>query len=107
MRATVGRGLVLFTLMCCAVPAVAQADPVWTCGASTGWLAAGGQRVDAPGIGGSPCPTAQAAAPGATGPPGSLAASGSLGTDGGSSSQTTDTRQPRAAVDAKSLEIRS
>ena len=97
----------LLFLCLCVVPAAANADAAWNCGASAGWVAAGGQRVDAPRIGGEPCPTAQADAGAASGAPGSLAASGSDSTDGGTSSQTTDARQPRAGVQAQSLAIRN
>src|SRR4051812_23457028 len=107
MRATVGRVLVLLIMICFLAPAGADAAPAWTCSGSTGWLAAGGQRIDAPGIGGDPCPSSQSSTAGASGPPGSLAASGTLTADGGSPSQTTDARQPRAQIDAGSLAIRN
>ena len=54
---------------------------------------------------GEPCPAAQSGAAGADGAPGSLVAAGSVATDGGSSSQTTDARNPTATVDAQSLTI--
>src|SRR4051794_26720102 len=87
------------------LPAAANAGAVWNCGAGTGWLAAGGQRIDAPRIGAQPCPSTQSSAAGVDGSPGSLAAAGSVVVDGGSDSQTTDARQPRAKVQAKSLAI--
>jgi hypothetical protein len=96
----------LFVLLAiCALPAAASADAAWTCGAQTGWLAAGGQRVDSPKLGGEPCPSAQAAAAGASGSPGSLTATGTVTVDGGTSSQTIDARKPQATVQAKSLAI--
>ena len=87
------------------VPVAAHADPAWSCGAQTGWLAAGGQRLDTPRIGGQPCATSQSSATGVSGSPGSLAAAGSVAVDGGTSSQTTDARRPQASVQAKSLAI--
>jgi uncharacterized protein YkwD len=85
------------------VPAAAHADPAWSCSATAGWTASGGPRASAPAIGGSPCPSAQAAAGGATG----LAADGGLTVDGGGASQTTDARRPQASIAAKTLSIRS
>lgn len=87
-------------------PAAAQAASAWSCSAGAGWIAAGGQRADAPGLGGAPCPNTSGDAAGATGP-GSLAATGSLIVDGGAMSKTTDTRAPKADVQAKSLAIRN
>src|SRR3954452_16792248 len=107
MRATVGRSIALLLFICCWAPAGAQANGAWNCGAGAGWVAAGGQRVDAPRIGGEPCPVAQADTGAASGSPGSLAASGSISSDGGSPSQTTDARHPRATVQSQSLAIRN
>ncbi|MFL6116562.1 MAG: CAP domain-containing protein, partial [Catenulispora sp.] len=90
-----------------ALPVVAHADPAWSCAAATGWLAAGGQRADSPAIGATPCPGGHANADGAGGPAGSLVANGQLAVDGGSASQTTDTRKPQASIRANSLTIRN
>ncbi|MEA2493593.1 MAG: hypothetical protein QOJ29_1504 [Thermoleophilaceae bacterium] len=96
----------LFALAGAICPAAAHAaDPSWSCGATTGWLAANGQRANAPSIGGAPCATAASDAAGVTGAPGNLAATGSLSVDGGTSSQTTDARRPTATVSAKSLAL--
>ena len=97
--------VLLVLLAGCLAPAAASADAAWSCAAETGWLAAAGQRVDAPKLGGEPCPATQSSAAGASGAPGSLAAAGSVTLDGGGSSQTTDTRKPQATVQAKSLAI--
>jgi uncharacterized protein YkwD len=90
-----------------AAPAAAHADAGWTCGASAGWVASGGQRADAAGLGGDPCPQATGAAAGATNAGGRLSASGTLTVDGGPPSQTTDTRTPKASLDAGSLTIQT
>jgi uncharacterized protein YkwD len=106
MRRMLGRPLLALALMALAGPAAAAgAEPAWTCASSTGWLAANGQRADAPGVGGTPCPSAQSDAAGAAGPAGNLAATGTLGADGGGGSQTVDARKPQASIDAKSLAI--
>ena len=102
----VGLVILALALAACA-PASAHADAAWTCSASGGWLAAGGQRIDSPAAGGEPCPDATAASFGATGAPGSLSGSGSASTAGGSGSQTTDARQPSASSSAQSLTIRN
>jgi uncharacterized protein YkwD len=86
-----------------ATPAAAHADAAWTCSASAGWTASGGQRADAPALGGTPCPSAQATAGGAPG----LTVDGALSVDGGSADQTTDTRRPQASTSAKTVMIRS
>ena len=100
-------GLVLSILVLAALPAAAHADAAWTCSAGGGWVAGNGQHSDAPSVGGEPCPVAQSAGQGATTSAGNLAVSGTLSTDGGTSSQTTDARRPRASVSASSLTITS
>src|SRR3954454_4819606 len=84
-------------------PAAAHADASWSCSAGAGWTAANGQRSEAPAIGGSPCPNAQAAPGGTTG----LAATGTVAVDGGGAAQTTDTKRPEASIDAKTVSIRN
>jgi uncharacterized protein YkwD len=107
MAAIVGRIVVVLGLALLAVPAAAGAQPAWSCSAGTGWVAANGQRSDAPGVGGLPCPTTQADAPAASGGAGSLSATGTISAVGGGPSQTVDTRTPSAAFDGKSVAIRS
>lgn len=77
-------------------PAVASAEPSWSCSATAGW--ASGR---APAVGGNPCPVAQATAGSAAG----FDAAGTIRVDGGGESQTTDARRPRAAVDLETLTI--
>ena len=101
------RAATVVAVAACAVPAAAGAAASWGCGATAGWLAANGQRAEAPALGGTPCPAAKADATGAAGAPGSLGASGALVAEGGAASQTVDTRTPRASVSAKSLTIQS
>jgi uncharacterized protein YkwD len=98
---------VIFALALLGAPAAAHADAAWTCSASAGWVSAGGQRSDAPGLGGAPCPTANAAAAGASGSAGRLAVTGTAAVDGGASSLTTDARTPQATLDATTLSIRN
>src|SRR4051812_20944532 len=100
MRATVGRSIALLTLVLFCAPAGAHADATWTCNSGSGWLAGGGQRIDAPRTGADPCPTNISDSIGAAGAPGSLAGAGSIAVDGGTGAQTTDARQPRATVQA-------
>jgi uncharacterized protein YkwD len=107
MRKTSGRCLLVLVVATCSAPATAHADSAWTCSAAAGWLSAGQQRVEAPGIGASPCPMARADTAGAAGAAGSLTATGTLSADGGGASQTTDSRKPQSAIDARSLAIQN
>jgi uncharacterized protein YkwD len=105
MRRRIG---VVIGLAACALaaPGAAGAAPAWNCGASSGWLAAGGARVAAQPLAGSPCPVAKASAPPASGSAGTLAVSGgTLDVDGGAAAQTSDTRRPQARFSAGSLTI--
>ena len=89
--ATVAAGLLV-------LPAVAHADASWSCSATAGW--ASGR---APALGGDPCPVAEAAAGAAAG----FSATGTIRVDGGAAAQTTDTRQPQAIVDARTLTVQN
>jgi uncharacterized protein YkwD len=79
-----------------AVPATATADATWNCSATAGWATG-----KAPVLGGDPCPVGDASAGSAAG----ITADGKVRVDGGGASQTTDTRQPRASVDAKTITL--
>src|SRR4051812_43235381 len=100
------RLLLLLVLVCAAAPAQASAEASWSCAANAGWVAAGGQRADAPGLSEAPCKSTVADIAGASGA-GSLTAAGTLALDGGTSNQTTDTRHTTATVSAQSLAIHS
>lgn len=101
------QAVLVVALTACVLPAVAHADASWSCSAGAGWVAAGGQRSDAPGLGGTPCPVAKADAGAASGAAGSLSATGTVSVDGGGASQTTDARKPQANVDTPALTIRN
>src|SRR5687768_14335714 len=107
MPAIVGRTVATLGLALLAAPAYAHAQPAWSCSAGSGWVAANGQRSDAAGVGGLPCPTTQANAAAATGGAGSLTVSGTVRAVGGGESQTVDARAPSATFDGRSVGIQS
>ena len=88
-----------------AAAAPAQAAGTWTCRASGGWVAQGGERAEPLVAGGAP-PCAAARADGAA-PAGIAFAKPAAVTSAGASGATTDTQRPVADVSADSVVIQN